>query len=76
MQEINDWQECYKDTIKEAVEYLHRIIAMANTYYYEGNGTTEFFSDAKYDEYCKQYLELNRMLGKEIELRMCSFFRI
>lgn len=76
MQKINDWKECYKDTIKEAVEYLHTIIATANVVYYERDGTTELLSDAEYDEYCKQYVELNKMLGKEIELRACSFFRI
>ena len=34
------------------------------------------YSDAEYDKYCKQYIELNKMLGKEIELRACSFFRV
>lgn len=76
MEKINNWRECYKDAIKEAVEYLHTIIATANTYYYEGDGTTEVLSDADYDKYCKEYVELNKMLGKEIELRACSFLRI
>ena len=76
MEKINDLQECYTDAIKEAVEYLHKIISMANTAYYEGDGTMELLSDAEYDKYCKQYTELNKMLGKEIELRACSFFRV
>jgi hypothetical protein len=76
MDKINDWQECYKDAIKEGIEYFHKIIAMANTYYYEGDGTTEVLSDSDYDKYCKEYVELNKMLGKKIELRACSFFRV
>jgi len=54
-EKINDWQECYKDAIKEAVEYLHKIIATANTAYYEGDGATELLNDAEYDKYCKEY---------------------
>lgn len=76
MEKINDWKECYTDAIKEAVEYLHKIISMANTTYYEGDGTVELLSDEKYDECCNQYVYLNRMLGEEIELRACSFFRL
>jgi NAD-dependent DNA ligase len=76
MEKIKDLQECYTDAIKEGVEYLHKIISMANTTYYEGDGTMELLSDAEYDKYCKQYIELNKMLGKEIELRSCSFFRV
>ena len=75
-EKINDWQECYKDAIKEAVEYLHKIIATANTAYYEGDGATELLNDAEYDKYCKEYVQLNKMLEKEIELRACSFFRM
>ena len=75
MEKINDWQECYKDAIKEAVEYLHKIITTANTCYYEGDGTA-LLNDAEYDEFCKQYVELSKILDKEVELRACSFFRV
>ena len=61
--------------IEMAIESLKYVIKNANHAYYEGGLLLECkLSDAEYDTICKQYVALNKMIGREVD-SVCSFIR-
>ena len=79
---VGFYKQNYEHDLKNAIQHLGMLIAHCNHAYYEGcdyyggEVVPSAITDAEYDDLCKQYVALNKLIGIEIELRSCSFLRV
>ena len=73
---VEYYKQNYEHDLQNTIQHLGMLIANCNHAYYEGSPIASKMTDADYDDLCKKYVALHKVVGVEIELRSCSFLKV